>query len=98
LIFQEKVWALLREIPRGRVTTYSEIARKLGSKAFRAVGNACNRNPYAPVAACHRVVRSDGRVGGFASGPMRKISLLRNEGIVVDKGMVKDFKKRLYRF
>jgi len=58
--FQEKVWKLLKQIPKGKVTTYKIIAKKLDTKAYRAVGNSCHNNPYFPVAACHRVV-SKGR-------------------------------------
>jgi methylated-DNA-[protein]-cysteine S-methyltransferase len=96
--FQEKVWELLKKIPKGRVTTYSIIARKLDTRAYRAVGNACNRNPYAPEAACHRVVRSDGSIGGFASGAGNKSRLLKKEGVKIKGGKVEDFDKVLYRF
>src|SRR5688572_28308860 len=53
--FNEKVWALTARIPVGQVRTYADIARELGTKGYRAVGNALNRNPYAPVVPCHRV-------------------------------------------
>ena len=63
--FNKKVWAALKLIPRGRVTTYKELAKYLGKpKAARAVGNACGANPDAPRVPCHRVVRSDGRLDG----------------------------------
>ena len=96
--FQEKVWNLLKKIPRGKVTTYRIIAKKLKTKAYRAVGNACHNNPYFPVAACHRVVRSDGFVGGFASGTKKKIKLLQKEGIKIEKGKILDFDKVLFKF
>ncbi len=96
--FYEKVWELLKQIPKGRVTTYGEIARKLNTRAYRAVGNACNKNPYSPVAACHRVVNSDGRLGGFASGNNEKIKILKREGIKVKNSRITDFKKVLYKF
>ncbi|NCN39582.1 MAG: MGMT family protein, partial [Candidatus Aenigmarchaeota archaeon] len=66
--FQEKVWKLLEQIPEGKVAKYGIIAKKLNSKAFRAVGNACHNNPNAPKIPCHRVVNSNGNVGGFAAG------------------------------
>jgi len=97
-MFQERVWKLLRKIPRGRVTTYKIIAQKLNSKAYRAVGSACNKNPYAPKTACHRVVNSDGKIGGFRYGVKKKIQLLKREGVKIKKGRVIDFKKILYRF
>ena len=66
--FNKKVWAALKLIPRGRVTTYKELAKYLGKpKAARAVGNACGANPDAPRVPCHRVVRSDGRLGGYGN-------------------------------
>lgn len=80
--FQQRVWALTARIPRGRVTTYGRIADQLGSRAFRAVGMALNRNPYAPAVPCHRVVGHDGRLTGFAGGIDRKRALLIAEGVV----------------
>ena len=91
--FQQKVWQLLKQIPEGKVTTYKIIAEKLGTKAYRAVGNACNNNPYAPEAACHRVVNSDGRVGGFRGGVKNKIKLLEKEGIKLQKRTVSSLTK-----
>jgi len=96
--FDEKVWQLLKKIPRGHVTTYGTIAKKLGSKGYRAVGMACHRNPYAPVAACHRVVYSDGSIGGFASGVKKKIRMLEKEGVTVRKNKIVDFGKVFYKF
>ncbi|MDP3974914.1 MAG: MGMT family protein [Candidatus Jorgensenbacteria bacterium] len=89
--FTEKVYAVTRRIPRGRVTTYQKIARLLRNpRAVRAVGNALNKSPAyrRPRVPCHRVVRSDGTVGGFASGTRAKISLLRREGVIVEKRKV----------
>ena len=79
--FHEKVWALTARIPRGKVVTYSQIAHKLGSRGYRAVGQALNRNPYAPQVPCHRVVGSDGSLTGFASGVAKKKRLLVEEGV-----------------
>ena len=81
--FQDKVYELCKKVPRGKVTTYKALAEKLGSKAYRAVGNAMNKNPYAPMVPCHRVVNSDGTVGGFASGPENKIKLLKLQFIKI---------------
>ena len=82
--FNQKVWALTARIPKGRVATYGAIARKLGSNGCRAVGNALNRNPYAPDVPCHRVVGSDGSLTGFAGGLKKKRELLVAEGITFD--------------
>lgn len=86
--FQRKVYEAVRKIPRGRVAAYQRIAYALGKLgAARAVGNALNKNPFRSVP-CHRVVRSDGSVGGYARGRNAKITLLRSEGVRVDKGRV----------
>ncbi len=68
-------------MPAGKVTTYAEIARALGTHAYRAVGNAMNRNPYAPQVPCHRVVGSNGSLTGFAHGIPRKRQMLDEEGV-----------------
>ena len=86
--FNEKCYKLLRKVPKSRVTTYKELAKALGTKAYRAVGNAMNKNPYAPDVPCHRVINSNGKVGGFASGTKKKIEMLRKEGIEVKNGKV----------
>ena len=99
--FDEKVWKLMEKIPKGRVTTYGLVARKLNTKAYRAVGNACRRNPYAPRVPCHRVVRTDGTVGGFGgktSGKnvKKKIRMLRKENVELINGRIADFEKVLF--
>lgn len=67
--FQLKVWSELLKIPYGEVITYKELAERIGKpKAFRAVGNANNKNPITIIVPCHRVVRSDGQIGGYSSG------------------------------
>jgi len=101
--FEEKVWNLMETIPRGKVTTYRFIAKKLKTKAYRAVGNACRRNPCAPIVPCHRVVRSDGAVGGFrgkttGKAVEEKILMLRSENVQVKNGKVVDFEKILFKF
>lgn len=79
--FQNAVYRVVRRIPRGKTMTYAQVARAIGRpKAVRAVGNALNVNPYAPHVPCHRVIRSDGSIGGFASGTAAKKKLLRAEG------------------
>ncbi|MDO8592932.1 MAG: MGMT family protein [bacterium] len=98
-VFNQKVWAALRLIPRGRVATYKELAKYLGRpKAARAVGNACGRNPDAPRAPCHRVVKSDGGLGGYSGGVKKKIKLLKLEGVIIANGKVAEFEKNIYRF
>src|SRR2546421_12567185 len=79
--FEQKVWAMTARVPCGQVTTYAEIARALGTRAYRAVGNALHRNPYAPEVPCHRVVGSNGKLVGFAGGLDMKRDLLHREGV-----------------
>jgi methylated-DNA-[protein]-cysteine S-methyltransferase len=103
LNFEEKVWKLMERIPKGKVSTYGLIARKLNTRAYRAVGNACRRNPYAPRVPCHRVVRSNGTIGGFAgktSGKtvQNKIQMLQKEGVEIRNGKIVDFDRVLFRF
>lgn len=81
MTFEEKVWALTSRVPRGKVTTYAAIARALGGNAYRAVGMAMGRNPYAPGVPCHRVVGSDGKLTGYAGGLPKKRKMLIDEGV-----------------
>ena len=79
--FQRRVWEALRRIPRGETRTYSQIAEDIGQPtATRAVANACGKNPTPVVVPCHRVVRTDGGLGGYALGIERKQKLLNREG------------------
>ncbi len=101
--FSDKVYDLLRKVPEGRVTTYKDIAHALGSKAYRGVGQAMKRNPYAPEVPCHRVVATSGRIGGFRgkrSGAtiQEKINMLKNEGIEFQGDKIKNFKEVLFKF
>lgn len=96
--FERKVWKLIEKIPEGKVTTYKMIAEKLNTKAYRAVGRACNRNPDAPEVPCHRVVGSDGRVGGYAYGTRKKIELLKKENVKIVNCKIVDLEKVLFRF
>ena len=86
--FNENCYKLLRKVPKGKVTTYKAIAEKLNTKAYRAVGNAMNKNPYAPKVPCHRVINSNGELGGFASGIKNKIKLLKEEGIKIENNKI----------
>jgi methylated-DNA-[protein]-cysteine S-methyltransferase len=83
MTFNQKVWAITARIPRGKVAIYADVASALGSRGYRAVGNALNRNPYAPQVPCHRVVGSDGSLTGFASGLRKKRQMLQREGIAI---------------
>ena len=83
--FQRRIYERLRKIPKGRVVSYGDLADELGEPgAARAVGQAVGANPLPIVIPCHRVVRSDGRLGGFSGGLQRKVVLLGLEGVYVD--------------
>lgn len=80
--FQLQVWSALREIPRGKVVTYGEIAARIGRPlAARAVGQACGRNRVVLFVPCHRVVAAQGKLGGFGGGLSLKKALLLHEGV-----------------
>ncbi|MHA1232420.1 MAG: MGMT family protein [Candidatus Helarchaeota archaeon] len=82
--FEKKVYEITRRIPEGKVATYGQIARIIGSpRSARAVGNALNKNPYPIIIPCHRVVKANGEVGGFAKGTEEKIKLLEKENIKI---------------
>tara|TARA_B110001452_G_scaffold219879_1_gene192015 strand:- start:107 stop:382 length:276 start_codon:yes stop_codon:yes gene_type:complete len=84
--FQLKVWDYLKKIPSGSVKTYSQVARGIGKPlAVRAVANAIGKNPLAPKIPCHRVIRSDGSLGGYSGkgGIKTKKLLLKREGITL---------------
>jgi len=81
--FQKRVYDVVSKIPKGSVLTYKEVAMRIGNpKSYRAVGNALNKNPFAPKVPCHRVIKSNGEVGGFAFGSNKKIQLLKEEGAI----------------
>lgn len=85
--FEERVYAVVRQIPRGQTRSYQWVAKQLGNpRAARAVGNALHRNPYASEVPCHRVICCDGSLGGFAKGVARKRALLNREGAVLSGG------------
>ena len=84
--FQLKVWKYLRKIPKGKVKTYLEVAKAIGKpRASRAVANAVGKNPYPPKIPCHRVIRSDGTLGGYSGkgGILKKRQLLKFEKVLI---------------
>ena len=86
--FQKRVYEVVREIPPGKVLTYGEVAKKIGyPKDYRAVGNILNKNKDKRIL-CHRVIKSDGRVGGYKYGINRKINLLKKEGLIIKNGKI----------
>ncbi len=84
--FQVRVWTYLKTIPKGQTRTYSSVAKAIKKpKAIRAVANAIGKNPYAPKIPCHRVIRSDGSLGGYSGkgGINTKRKLLKLEGVLL---------------
>ena len=78
--FQERVWKALREVPAGTTVSYADIARRIGTpKSVRAVARACAANKLAVAIPCHRVVRNDGSLSGYAWGIERKRALIERE-------------------
>jgi len=103
--FYENVYRICKKVPKGKVTTYGAIAKKLGSKAYRAVGTAMNKNNYGilncqdkNMVPCHRVVASTAHLHGFAHGLKKKAELLRKEGIKIKNNKIEDFDKVLIKF
>ena len=96
--FNDKCYALLQQIPQGKVTTYKEIAKALNTKAYRAVGNAMAKNHKLMVIPCHRVVKSNGEIGNYRLGVTKKKDLLQKEGIAINKNRVEYLSEVIYRF
>lgn len=107
----KKTYELLKKVPKGRVTTYKALADALGTKAYRAIGQFMRHNPYSFAACpersrrvpCHRVVASDGSIGGFMGKTngkeiQKKIALLAKEGVKVYSNRVVRFNTLLFRF
>lgn len=96
--FHNNVYQQIKKIPKGRLSTYKEIARSLCRPgAARAVGNALNKNPFAPLVPCHRIVKSDGSLGGYNGGISKKISLLKSEGIKIKAGKILNFSEIFFK-
>ncbi|MGB9748312.1 MAG: MGMT family protein [Candidatus Woesearchaeota archaeon] len=93
--FYLRVYEIVSRIPKGRVATYKLVAKALNTRAYRAVGNALNKNPYKNVP-CHRVVKSNGFVGGYAKGANEKIRILRSEGIKIENNRIVNFEKSVF--
>jgi len=99
----EKVYTLLQKVPRGRVTTYKALANALGTRGYRAIGQILRNNPYAPQVPCHRVIASDGSIGGFMGKTtgaeiQKKIKMLAKEGVVIRNRRIVAFEKLLFTF
>jgi len=86
--FQKKVYQVVKKIPKGKVLSYKDVARKAGRpQAYRAVGNTLNKNRNLKIP-CHRIIKSDGMVGGYRKGVKRKTALLKKEGLIIKNGKI----------
>jgi len=95
----KKIYKKLLEVPKGKITTYGELAKAAGMKnGQRAVGKIMNKNPYPLIIPCHRVVKSDGHIGGYAYGEDIKSYMLTQEGIIIKNGKILDLENKMYRF
>jgi len=98
--FSDRCYSLLSKIPRGKVTTYKEVANALNTKAYRAVGMAMKYNKNSPKIPCHRVICSDGKIGGYfgrsKTNIQKKINILKGEGIVIRNNKI-DLDKYLHK-
>ena len=95
---EDKVYKKLLEVPPGMVTTYGELARAVGlTNGQRAIGRIMNKNPYPVIVPCHRVIKSTGKIGGYAWGEQIKTNMLSKEGVKIKNGKIVDL-KMIYRF
>ncbi|KAG2472146.1 MAG: 6-O-methylguanine DNA methyltransferase, DNA binding domain protein [Nitrosopumilales archaeon] len=93
------VYKKLMRVPKGKITTYGELAKAVGLKnGQRAIGRIMNKNPFPVIVPCHRVVNSNGKIGGYAYGQDVKNKMLTKEGIEIQNGKILDFEKRIYKF
>jgi len=96
---EEKIYRKLLEVPLGYVTTYGELAKAINLKnGQRVVGQIMKKNPFPVIVPCHRVVKSDGTIGGYAYGVDIKKNMLTKEGFRIDGDKILDFKNNLFRF
>ena len=95
---EHEVYKKLLQVPKGKVTTYSELAKAVGLKnGQRTIGRMMNKNPFPVIVPCHRVILSNGKIGGYAWGEKIKTNMLSKEGIEIKRGKILDSNK-IYRF
>lgn len=96
---EKNVYKKLLEVPEGKITTYGELSKAVGLKnGQRVIGQIMKKNQFPVIIPCHRVVKSDGKIGGYAYGNQVKSKMLTLEGIQIHDGKIQDFKKKMYRF
>jgi methylated-DNA-[protein]-cysteine S-methyltransferase len=99
LKIEEKIYRKLLQVPLGYVTTYGDLTKAINLKnGQRTVGQIMKKNPFPIIIPCHRVVKSDGTVGGYAYGIEIKKHMLEKEGLKINNNKISNFKKSLFRF
>ena len=94
-----RVYTKLLQVPEGKVTTYGDLAKAVGlENGQRAIGTIMKKNPFPVIVPCHRVVKSDGTIGGYAYGTEIKKNMLIKEGLKINSNKILDFKDNLFRF
>ena len=95
----KKIYKKLLQVPPGKITTYRELSRAIGfENGQRVIGQIMKKNPFPVIITCHRVVRSDGKIGGYAFGMDIKKSMLVKEGICIKKNKIENFENFFFRF
>ena len=96
---ENRVYRNLLQVPAGKIVTYGDLGKSVGLKnGQRKIGQIMKNNPFPIIIPCHRVVKSDGTVGGYAFGVERKITLLSKEGVKISKGKILDYEDRKFFF
>ena len=96
---EEKIYCKLLQVPEGYVTTYGNLAKAINLKnGQRVVGKIMKNNPFPVIIPCHRVVKSDGTIGGYAYGSETKKNMLSEEGLEINNNKILDFKNNLFQF
>ena len=99
MTIEKKIYRKLLQVPPGKITTYKELARSIGlENGQRVIGQIMKKNPFPVIIPCHRVVKSDGKIGGYVYGETVKSRMLTNEGIKIIDGKIIDFEKRKFYF
>ena len=98
-MIEKKIYRKLLQVPSGKITTYKELARSVGlENGQRVIGQIMKKNPFPVIIPCHRVVKSNGEIGGYAYGISIKKSMLVKEGISIKNNKIKNFLKTFFRF
>jgi len=99
LRIEERIYKKLLQVPCGKITTYGELSRSVGLKnGQRVVGQIMKKNPFPVIIPCHRVVKSNGDIGGYAFGINVKKTMLSKEGICIKKDRIENFKNIYFKF